>query len=67
MVGRLGGWNPTGKGVKGKQEGSSTQRGDTLQILMTKVYFSSMSLLPQLMIDVDYSIAEHPMLALRLN
>jgi len=38
MAGSPGGWNLIGKGVKGKLEGSSTQREDTLEILTTKEY-----------------------------
>lgn len=67
MVGNRGGWNLIGKGVKVKLVGSSTQQADTLEILMTKVYFSPLSLLLQLTIHVDHLIIKHVMLALQLT
>ena len=61
MAGSPGGWNLIGKGVKGKPEGSSTQREDTLEILTTKVYFRPWH--TSVSIDYDRLIIKHAMLA----
>ena len=52
--------------MKGKLEGSNTQRGDTLRILMTKVYFL-IHVTSASTDDVDYLVTKHLMLALRLS